>query len=165
MESTSKTTAKIATVVTPAELLKHWQGHRSLTRRMIEAFPENEFFEFSIAGMRPFAKLVQELLAIAAPGLREIVGGTTEELKEDIDHGNKKANILKLWDEATEEINALWSKIPEERFHDVIVAFGQYEDTVWATIMYFIDNEIHHRGQAYVYMRSLGLEPPFFWER
>lgn len=165
MESISRTTATIATVVTPAELLKHWQGHRSLTRRLIEAFPEKEFFEFSIGGMRPFAKLVQELLAIAAPGLREIVEGKTEELKEEIDHGNKKANLLKLWDEATEEINTLWSKISEERFHDVIVAFGQYENTVFDTIMYFIDNEIHHRGQAYVYLRSLGIEPPFFWER
>ncbi|MEJ6979249.1 DinB family protein [Pedobacter sp. P351] len=28
-----------------------------------------------------------------------------------------------------------------------------------------IDNEIHHRGQAYVYLRSLGITPPFFWER
>jgi len=27
------------------------------------------------------------------------------------------------------------------------------------------DNEIHHRGQGYVYLRSLGTEPPPFWER
>ncbi|RYD85889.1 MAG: damage-inducible protein DinB, partial [Sphingobacteriales bacterium] len=32
-------------------------------------------------------------------------------------------------------------------------------------ILYFIDNEIHHRGQGYVYLRALGIEPPFFWER
>jgi hypothetical protein len=24
--------------------------------------------------------------------------------------------------------------------------------------MYFIDNEIHHRGQGYVYLRGLGIE-------
>jgi uncharacterized damage-inducible protein DinB len=28
-----------------------------------------------------------------------------------------------------------------------------------------IDNEIHHRGQAYVYLRALGLDVPPFWER
>ena len=28
-----------------------------------------------------------------------------------------------------------------------------------------IDNEIHHRGQGYVYLRALGKEPPPFYER
>jgi uncharacterized damage-inducible protein DinB len=32
-------------------------------------------------------------------------------------------------------------------------------------LLYIIDNEIHHRGQGYVYLRSLGIEPPHFWER
>jgi uncharacterized damage-inducible protein DinB len=36
---------------------------------------------------------------------------------------------------------------------------------VYFFILYWIDNEIHHRGQAYVYLRSLGIEPPHFWER
>lgn len=34
----------------------------------------------------------------------------------------------------------------------------------YATLLYMLDNEIHHRGQGYVYLRLLGLEPPF-WER
>lgn len=32
-------------------------------------------------------------------------------------------------------------------------------------VLYLIDNEIHHRGQGYVYLRLLGLEPPLFYER
>jgi len=65
-----------STLVIPAPaLLEHWQGHRRLTRRVIEAFPEDQLFSFSI------------------------------------------------------------------------------------------DNEIHHRGQAYVYLRALGIEPPPFYER
>jgi uncharacterized damage-inducible protein DinB len=28
-----------------------------------------------------------------------------------------------------------------------------------------IDNEIHHRGQGYVYLRALGIEPPGFYDR
>jgi len=153
------------TFITAANLLEHWQGHRGLTRRVIEAFPEKEFFEYSVAGMRPFAGMVQELLAIAAPGLRQIVGGETEQLNEHLDHQNNKAHLLTLWDQATEEINRLWAQIPEEKFQETILAFGQYEGTVWSTIFYFIDNEIHHRAQAFVYLRSLGIEPPHFWER
>jgi uncharacterized damage-inducible protein DinB len=32
-------------------------------------------------------------------------------------------------------------------------------------IRYAIDNEVHHRGQGYVYLRSLGIEPPAFYDR
>ena len=153
------------TVITSADLLKHWQGHRSLTRRVIEAFPEKAFFEYRIGNMRTFAAMTQELLAIAVPGLRQIANGSAEELNEHLDQATSKAAILNLWDEATEKINQLWAQIPDEKFRERIVTFGKYEGTVWSSIFYFIDNEIHHRAQAYVYLRSLGIEPPYFWER
>jgi uncharacterized damage-inducible protein DinB len=164
METTA-TEKKIISVITSGELLEHWQGHRGLTRKVIEVFPEKEFFGYSIGGMRPFAAMVKELLAIAAPGIREIADGETEKLNEHIEEADSKANILALWDKATAEINNYWSELSDERFHDTILAFGQYEGTVWSSIFYFIDNEIHHRAQGYVYLRSLGIEPPPFWER
>ncbi len=154
----------IATVITSAELLEHWQGHRRLTRRIIEAFPEKELFEYSIGGMRPFAAMVQELLAIAVPGLKEITGGKTEALNEHLDV-KSKSEILDLWDAASEDINTYWAQIPDEQFHDRVLTFGKYEGSVFSSILYFIDNEIHHRGEGYVYLRSLGIEPPPFWAR
>jgi len=163
----SNTTAHttVHQIITPAELLEHWQGHRNLTRRVIEAFPEKEFFNHSIGGMRTFAELTMELLAIAGPGIKEITTNETSPLKEHMEHGNKKAFLLDLWDKATDEINTYYNQIPAERFHDTIKTFGQYEGTVISSILYFIDNEIHHRGQGYVYLRDLGIEPPYFWER
>lgn len=154
-----------ASVITSAELLKHWQGHRKLTRKLIEAFPEKEFFEYSLGGMRPFAGMVKELLAIGAPGLRQIAGGEAEDLNENIAEASSKANVLTLWDKATDDINNDWAKISDERFHETILAFGKYEGSVWWSIFYFIDNEIHHRAQAYVYLRTIGIEPPAFWDR
>ncbi|MEQ9378482.1 MAG: DinB family protein [Imperialibacter sp.] len=159
------TTQIEATVMSPAQLLQHWQGHRSLTRRVIEAFPEKEFFEYSIGGMRPFSKLVSEMLAIAVPGLKEIVAGKTTPFNEELEFEGKKENVLKAWDESTEQINSYWKQISAERFQEQIKLFGQYEGTVVSNLFYFIDNEIHHRGQGYVYLRSLGIQPPFFWER
>lgn len=152
------------TAITTSDLLEHWQGHRSLTRRVIEAFPEDALFTHSVGGMRPFAAMVGELLAIGAPGLREIVGGKTEELNEHL-AATTKAEILARWDEATAEINQLWAQIPDAKFKETILAFGQYEGTVLSSIFYYIDNEIHHRAQGYVFLRSLGIEPPYFWER
>jgi uncharacterized damage-inducible protein DinB len=154
-----------AQVITSEDLLKHWQGHRALTRRLIEIFPEKDFFEFSIGGMRPFAKLVDELLAIAVPGLKGIVIKQTEAFSEGKDNLIFKAQYLEKWDEATEEINKYWEQLSVEDFSETFNLFGQYEFPVIQNILYFIDNEVHHRGQAYVYLRALNIEPPFFWER
>ncbi|HMR56838.1 MAG TPA: DinB family protein, partial [Cyclobacteriaceae bacterium] len=84
---------------------------------------------------------------------------------EKFEFNNSKAKALEFWDKADKEVATLWSKISNERFHERIVTFGQYEGSIWSSIFYFIDNEIHHRGQMYVYLRALGIEPPAFWDR
>lgn len=152
-------------VISADELLENWQGHRRLTRRVIEAFPEKELFEFSVAGMRPFSEMSKELLAIGAPGLKQIVTGENVNFDEERNEWKSKEDLLKAWDESTEEINSLFKQITSERFHEEVNLFGQYKFPVIQNIQYFIDNEIHHRGQGYVYLRALGIEPPFFWER
>ena len=47
--------------ITPDALLAHWQGHRRLTRRVINAFPDDKLFSFSVGGMRPFGALALEM--------------------------------------------------------------------------------------------------------
>lgn len=152
-------------ILSSADLLKNWQANRGLTRRVIEAFPEKELFEFSIAGMRPFSEMTKELLAIAGPGLDQIVNGSDQILDEERTEWNSKEALLKAWDETTELINSLWSKMEDSKFEERINLFGQYENTVFDSITYFVENEIHHRGQGYVYLRAIGIEPPFFWEK
>lgn len=151
--------------ITPKQLLDYWQSHRRLTRKVIEAFPEKEFFEFQIGGMRPFSEMTKELLAIAEPGLREIVTGKLEKFDEERDFGTKKAKILKAWDESTKAIDVLWNEMENIEFQKEILSFDQFPGTVQSSIFYFIENEIHHRGQGYVYLRALGVEPPLFYER
>ncbi|MBJ6369079.1 DinB family protein [Snuella sedimenti] len=165
METTLNKSTKTHQVITPTQLINHWQGHRSLTRRTIEAFPEDAFFNHTIGGMRPFSEMVMELLGIAAPGIKEIATGEMAPLNEHFEHNNKKEKLLELWDKATDEINRYWTQIKPDQFQNTIKIFGQYEGTVQSSIFYFIDNEIHHRGQGYVYLRSLGIEPPAFYER
>ncbi|HEU4497548.1 MAG TPA: DinB family protein [Flavobacterium sp.] len=154
-----------AQVISKEELLKHWQGHRSLTRRVIELFPEKDFFEFSIGGMRTFSALAAELLAIASPALKAIVSRDASPYEETAGALASKADYLKKWDEATAEINEYWEQLSLEDFSETFNLFGQYNFPIIQSILYFIDNEIHHRGQGYVYLRALGIEPPFFWER
>ena len=157
-------------VLTPEQLLEHWQAHRRLTRKLIEAFPEDKLFSYSVGGMRPFAELATEMIGMATPGLHGVITGkwlTADQLphRSKKDTPTTKKELLQVWDEVTVHIDELWPQIPAHRFQEHDLAFGQWEGPVYFFILYWIDNEIHHRGQGYVYLRTLGIEPPHFWER
>jgi uncharacterized damage-inducible protein DinB len=149
--------------ITPDALLAHWQGHRRLTRRVIDAFPEDKLFTFSLGGMRTFGQLAMEIITMGVPMVRGAVSGdwSTSSSRDP----RPKQEVLRLWDESTEQLEALWRQIPPQRFQETLTAFGQYTDVLHNLILYVIDNEIHHRGQGYVYLRELGIAPPPFYER
>lgn len=155
--------AETKTFITPEALLAHWQGHRRLTRRVIDAFPEDKLFSFSVGGMRSFGALALEMITMATPMVRGVVSGdwSTSTSRD----ARPKQEVLRLWDEGTEQLNSLWPQIPPARFLETTTAFGQYPGIVHDLILYVIDNEIHHRGQGYVYLRALGIEPPAFYDR
>jgi uncharacterized damage-inducible protein DinB len=167
MESTMQ---KTQVSITTDAMLAHWQGHRGLTRRVIDAFPEDKLFSYSIGGMRTFALLALELLDIAEDGIAGMATNNWVPMNE-LKHisgariPKTKAELLQAWDKATEDINNYWPQITPERFHETTVVFGQFQQTVYEALNYFIDNENHHRGQGYVYLRALGIEPPPFWDR
>ena len=152
-----------ALVITPDQLLHHWQGHRGLTRRVIDAFPENDLFNYSIGGMRTMATLAMEFVGMAVPTLQGII--TREWPSSKTEMPATKADLLRVWDSTTQEIDKLWPTIPAERFQESDLAFGQWQMPIHGLLLYIIDNEIHHRGQGYVYLRGLGIEPPPFYER
>ena len=158
-------------VITPESLLEHWQGHRRLTRKVIEAFPEDKLFTHSIGGMRPFADLVLEMIHMAGPGVEGVATGQWVSIdklghrRPDAPKPSTKRGLLTYWDDITELIDDTWSLIPVGRFQETDKFFNAYDGPVYAGLFYLIDNEIHHRGQGYVYLRSLGIEPPPFWDR
>lgn len=149
--------------ITPDALLSHWQAHRRLTRRVIEAFPEDKLFGFSVGGMRPFGALALEMITMAVPMVRGAVSGEWD--ASGSRDPRPKQEVLRLWDESTEQLNKLWPQIPPERFRETLTAFGQWPGVLHDLILYVIDNEIHHRGQGYVYLRALEIEPPAFYDR
>jgi len=161
--------ASTAALLSPEALLKHWQGHRSLTRRVIEAFPEKELFEFAIGGMRTFALLAMEIIDLTGPGIKGLATGEWGNGPMPHISGEgmpkTKEELLTLWDETTKRLEIYWPQIPVEKFDDKVKAFGMYDGTILSSSLYFMDNEIHHRGQGYVYLRALGIEPPAFWDR
>ncbi len=153
----------VSPVITAEQLRQHWQGHRRLTRRVLDAFPAEQLNRFSVGGMRPFGALAQELLAMAVPTL---VGMTTGKWEVSFaQQPAEKAALLAEWDRQTQEIDTLFARIRPEAWQETMNAFGYFEGPAIDILLYIIDNEIHHRAQGYVYLRALGVEPPQFPDR
>lgn len=109
--------------ISPSPLLKHWQAHRELTRRVIEAFPEDKLFTFSVGGMRPFGEMAMEPLTMAVPTVQGVLSGNWHMAgREKI----TKSELLRRWDENTAEIDVLWPQIPAARFSEKMTTFGQW---------------------------------------
>ena len=90
------TTEMQASALSAEDVLKHWQGHRALTRRTIDAFPEDKLFTFSLGGMRPFSEMALEFIRMAVPIVDGVASGHWEEYA-----GAKlttKAELLAVWD-------------------------------------------------------------------
>ncbi len=146
-------------------MLEHLLGHRHLTRRVIEAFPDDELFRYRAGEMRTFGQIAQELLQVAEPMVRGVATGEWDAPEWDGAGPDTKDALLEEWDRSTAAIEEQWSRITPARLLETEVAFGAYRGLCRDHILYVIDNEVHHRGQGYTYLRALGVEPPPFWER
>ena len=153
------------TLQTPATLLTHWQGHRDLTRRTIEAFPEEGFEGHHAPGMRPFQVMALEILGMVDYQLVWLRNGKPHQQDADASQNlPSRAEILKRWDEQTQELAAEFPKVSAETWlTPVDTPFGRMSP--FKSVEYLIENEIHHRAQGFVYLRELGVTPPGFYER
>lgn len=166
---TETPTQSTSTFITPEALLEHWQGHQRLTRRTLEALPEDQLFSFTPAPpMRSFGVLILEVINMVEPTLHGLRTGAWPELDWEAIRKQpqpSKTELLGRWDETSQVLQEQWPDIPERRFHEVDTAFGQWTMPGAEMVLYLIDNEIHHRAQGYVYLRLLDIEPPAFYER
>ncbi len=81
--STSASASQV--VITPQQFLAHWQAHRRLTRRVIDAFPADKLFTHSIGGMRTFGEISKELLGMATPTVAGILTDQWGKYEEAVD--------------------------------------------------------------------------------
>ena len=115
--------------LSPAALLEHWQGHRRLTRRTTEAFPEDQLFSFAADSMRSFGAMGIEIAIMMKPTLQYLLRENNQKdwqevFKEARQQIATKSKLLELWDESSSYLTEAWPRIPQERFYAVESAFG-----------------------------------------
>jgi dinB family protein len=128
----------------------------------MEAFPEKDLFTFSIGGMRPFSEMVKEFIGIWDYILAEALKEQHISLFEQDKFPATKTELLALRDQV---LISLLSECKMIQNYGQEISPYQMKFSVAQWILYIIENETHHRGQGYVYLRALGIQPPFFWKR
>jgi hypothetical protein len=91
-------------------ILDDWQGHRRLTRKVIEAFPEDKLFQFSVGGMRPFSEMAFEFIRMAVPIAEGVATGNWQEYKGE--KPTTKDELLRVWDAQTAKLSETFEQIP-----------------------------------------------------
>ena len=149
-------------IITEEILLQNYQDAHRLTRQVIEAFPEKDLFTFSIGGMRPFSEMIKEFIGIWDYILAEALSEQHVPLFEQDKFPSTKTELLALRDQV---LISLLSECKMIQNYGQEISPYQMKFSIAQWILYIIENETHHRGQAYVYLRALGIQPPFFWKR
>lgn len=150
-----------------SELLQQLEGNRRLTLRVIEAFPEKELFSFKpTEPLRPFADMIKEIITIEEGYMRGIA--TKEWVIENrYDDISTKDELLRACENVRKKTLEWWGNITIDRLlqEEVDPFFGDAPQRHYDRLIYTLENEIHHRGQGYIYLRLLGIDPPAFYER
>lgn len=162
MTTTTKPSTSVS--ITPDVLLAYWQDERLQTRQLIESFPEDHLFFYSMDGMKPFSELAWEIISMSIPAVVGITSGhwqPTGSFSRSWNSSTKpfnKRDLLTRWDETTDEINRLWETMPAERLNERQTVFGLGSGPVYSFVLRYIDQEIQHRCQAILYLKSLSLK-------
>lgn len=151
-----------------AELMDLWDGHRRLTVRTARAFPPDKLMTFApTEPLRPFAVMCDEIARIELAYIR---GLAADHWKWDpqVPAPAKDADgVVRFLEETREYTHGVWDRITAETLlaprKDPFFFGDAKRPYDW--LVYCVENEVHHRGQGFVYLRELGVEPPHFWER
>ncbi|WP_242654564.1 DinB family protein [Symbiobacterium thermophilum] len=153
-------------LLTPESLLAMLEGNRRLTLRVVELFPEDALFHFTPAPpLRPFADMVNEILEMEEGYVRGIA--TREWTFSPKRVVKTKQELLEACAAVRRRTLELWPRITAARLteEEIDPFFGSEPQSNLSRLVYTLENEIHHRGQGYTYLRILGIQPPAFYIR
>lgn len=153
-------------------LLGMWDMMRQrhgITLRLLEAMPADKFHSRPVADMRTPAELITHVYGVS---IRDIPAGVlkgsvaTEESKEkEIAAGLKSGREViayaeDCWKKGTASVEA----ITDQQLGAVVSTEWGFSVPGWMMMGITSDEYLHHRGQLYVFARSLGTAPPLIWD-
>ena len=146
-----------------------WEDNRRLTNNVAHALVEaGAMDKVLVDGMRPFRELTLEILGMERWNVRGLAYDQWE-----YEAHRKCCACLPLpryWNSegvCVKKRGSCGRVSHLTRWPRCALTPAPYvpEGTAIGWLTYALENEIHHRGQGYVYLRLLGQEPPAFYIR
>lgn len=139
--------------------LRYWQSVRQLTLKLLDEFPR-EAFDFRPAPeVMTVSQLFKHILKVEIyirNGFLNNEWDTPDELGSNMFEKELLRDRLRIENQKTMQ---LLSELPDGRFMKIReTPFGKISGEI--LLMVAIDEEIHHRGNLYTYLRCLGKIPP-----
>jgi uncharacterized damage-inducible protein DinB len=154
----------MAELLTPEKLWEHWEGHRRLTLRTVEAYPEAQLSTYKAGPMRTFAELMAEIVNVEESVMNGLRSGRWA-WEPAYTAFASKTDLLTTFEKVRKGTRETYPTLTAEKLQAVETDGWGVQSSNLERLLYVIDNEIHHRAQSYVYLRLLGVEPPAFYER
>lgn len=135
------------------------------TRKMIELCPESKWDFRPAPGSRTLGELVAHLYGDEFATLRAFQRGTMSEAEHKADGTatvNSRAEAIACMQRAHHLRDDVLAKLsPAQLERDCALFYGTFKG---AKVLGFVyDEHWHHRGQLTVYLRCLGIAPPFLY--
>lgn len=150
------------------EFLRAWEGNRRLTLRVARAFPEGKLMTYApTEPLRPFGAMLDEIARMEQAYVRGLAEDEWSWDPNDPPRATNAAGAIAFLEEVRAYTLQVWERISTDTLltvrNDPFFFGSSRRPYDW--LFYCLENEIHHRGQAYIYLRHLGVQPPPFWER
>ena len=143
------------------EFLDYWEKVRQRTLRVIACIPEDKYDWSYQAGKFSFADLIRHLAAIERYMYAENV-----QLKPSRYSGHGKdladgpVEVRAFMDRMHRESVEIFGRLNQEDLNRKCVTPGGASITVWKWLRAMVEHEVHHRGQIYLYLGTLGIPTP-----
>ena len=145
-----------------ADLLADWERAKAFTLEYLEAMPAESYDLKPSPEMRSFAQQMLHLtdgnygFAAAATGTESPVERGGSEKATD----QSKENVTRLVTEGYDFVIQGLNDMEEEAMTGTVQLFGRFEMSRAMALAKAFEHQTHHRGQATVYLRMAGVEPP-----
>lgn len=141
--------------------LDYWEKIRGRTRRVIACIPPDRFDRSHRPGAWTFADLIRHLAGTERWMFAENVAGRQSAYPG---HGPELARtpeqVLDYLERAHAEAVDVFAALTPEDLRRKCGTPGGIELTAWKWLRAMVEHEIHHRGQIYLMLGSLGVETP-----